>query len=130
MPFGLINIGATLQRAMNITYIGDQDNFLVIYLDYITVFSNSDVEHIDNLRRTFNKFCRYGLSLNPQKSMVALEEGKLLGHIVTKEGVNIYLKQVEVIKKISLPRKKKEVQLFLGRINFFKRFIPNYVEIV
>ena len=62
--------------------------------------------------------------------MFSLEDGKLLGHIVTKYGVKIDPKRVEVINGISLPRNKKEVQVFLGQINFLRRFIPNYAEIV
>ena len=53
-----------------------------------------------------------------------------MGHIVTKYGVKIDPKRVEVINGISFPRNKKEVQVFLGRINFLRRFIPNYAEIV
>ena len=53
-----------------------------------------------------------------------------MGHIVTKDGVKIDPKRVEVINGISLPRSRKEVQVFLGRINFLRRFIPNYAEIV
>ena len=128
--FGLINAGATFQRAMDIAFVGEQDKFLVVYLDDITVFSKNDTEHIEHLRRTFEKCRRYGLSLNPQKSLFTLEEGKLLGHIVTKYGVKIDPKRVEVINGISFPRNKKEVQVFLGRINFLRRFIPNYAEIV
>ena len=67
MPFGLINAEATFQRAMDIAFVGEQDKFLVVYLDDITVFSKSDTEHIEHLRRTFEKCRRYGLSLNPQK---------------------------------------------------------------
>ena len=81
----------------------------MVYLDDITVFSKNDAKHIEHLRRTFEKCRRYGLSLNPQKSLFALEEGKLLGHIVTKDGVRIDPKRVEVINGISLPRNKKEV---------------------
>ena len=47
-----------------------------------------------------------------------------------KYGVKIDPKRVEVINGISFPRNKKEVQVFLGRINFLRRFIQNYVEIV
>ena len=115
---------------MDIAFVGEKDKFLVVYLDDITVFSKDDTEHIEHLRRTFEKCRRYGLSLNPQKSLFALEEGKLLGHIVTKYGVKINPKRVEVINGISLPTNKKEVQVFLGRINFLRRFIPNYAEIV
>ena len=109
MPIGLINAGATFERAMDIAFIGEQAKFVVIYLDDITVFSKCDTAHIEHLRRTFDKFRRYGLSLNLQKPMFALEEGKLLGHIVTKEVVKIDPKWVEVINGISLPRNKKEV---------------------
>ena len=130
MPFGLINAGATFQRAMDITFVGEQDKFLAVYLDDITVFSKDDAEHIEHLRGTFEKCRRYGLALNPQKFLFALEEGKILGHIVTKYGVRIDPKRVEVINSIPLPRNKKEVQVFLGRINFLRRFIPNYAEIV
>ena len=79
----------------------------MVYLDDITVFSKDDAKHIQHLQRTFEKCRRYGLSLNPQKSLFALEEGKLLGHIVTKEGVIIDPKRVEVINGIPLPRNKK-----------------------
>ena len=114
MPFGLINAGATFQRAMDIAFIGEQDQFVVVYLDDITVFSKNYVEHIEHLRRTFEKCRRYGLSLNPQKSLFALEEGKLLGHIVAKNGVKIDHKRVKVINGIALPKNKKEIQVFLG----------------
>jgi hypothetical protein len=59
-----------------------------------------------------------------------MQEGKLLGHIVSKEGVNIDPQRVEAIKVIILPRNKKEIQSFLGKINFLRRFIPNFVEVV
>ena len=93
------------------------------------MFSKSDVEHIEHLCQTFEKCRRYGLSLNPQNSIFALEEGKLLGHMVTKERVKIDTIRVEVINGISLLWNKKEIQVFLGRISFLRIFIPNYVEI-
>ena len=45
MPFGLINAGATFQRAMDIAFIEEKKKIMVIYLDDITVFSKSDEEH-------------------------------------------------------------------------------------
>ena len=55
MPFGLINAGATFQRAMDIAFVGERDKFIVIYLDDMTVFSKSHEEHLDHLRQTFAK---------------------------------------------------------------------------
>jgi hypothetical protein len=45
MCFGMMNAGANFQRAMEIDFVGEKDKFMVIYLDDITVFSNSDDEH-------------------------------------------------------------------------------------
>jgi hypothetical protein len=64
-----------------------------------------------------------------RKSNFALKEGKLLGHIVSVDGVKIDPKRVEAIKNLSLPRSKKDIQSFLGTINFVKRFIVNFVKL-
>eukprot|EP00253_Pinus_taeda_P021433 PITA_21433 len=91
MPFGLMNAGATFQRAMDIDFVGDK--FVVIYLDDIIVFSKSNEEHLDHLKSTFEKCRRFALSLNLKKSIFSLEEGELLGHIVSRDGVNIDLER-------------------------------------
>jgi hypothetical protein len=130
MPFGLMNAGATFQREMDIAFVGERDKFVVIYLDDLTVFSNSDVEHLVHLKQMFEKCRKFGLSLNPKKSHFAMQEGKLLGHIVSREGIKIDLKRVEAIDTINIPRNRKEIQSFLGKIIFLRRFIPNFAEIV
>jgi hypothetical protein len=89
MPFGLMNAGETFQREMDIAFIGERDKFVVIYLDDLIVFSNSDAEHLVHLRQTFEKCRKFGLSLNPKKSHFAMQEGKLLGHIVSKDGIKV-----------------------------------------
>ena len=51
MPFGLMNAGATFQRAMDIAFSEEKDKFVVIYLDDITVFSKTDEKHLQHLER-------------------------------------------------------------------------------
>jgi hypothetical protein len=68
IPFGLMNVGANFQRAMDITFMGERDKFVVIYLDDLTMFSKFDAEHLTHLRQTFEKCQKFGLSLNPKKS--------------------------------------------------------------
>jgi hypothetical protein len=130
MPFGLMNAGETFQHAMDIDFIGEKDKFVVIYLDDITMFSKFDQENYQHLEKVFLKCRKYGLSLNPKKSLFFMKEGKLLGHIVSAEGVKIDPSRVEAIKTMSLPRSKKEIQSFLGKIKFLRRFISNFVELV
>jgi len=80
--------------------------------------------------KVFDKCRKFGTSLNPKKSLFAVKEGKLFGHIISKEGVVINPKRVSAIESLTLPRNKKEIQDFLGKINFLWRFIPNYAKIV
>jgi hypothetical protein len=82
------------------------------------------------MEKFFLKCRRFGLSLNPKKSLFDMEEGKLLGHIVSAEGVRIDPRRVEAIQALCFPRSKKEVQSFLGKRNFLRRFISSFVELV
>jgi hypothetical protein len=115
---------------MDIAFIGEIDKFVVIYLDDITVFSISDKEHYCHLRKVFLKCRRFSLSLNPMKYLFSMKEGKLLGHIVSAEGVRIDPRRVEAIQTLSLLRYRKEVQPFLGKNDFLRRFVSNFVELV
>jgi hypothetical protein len=103
MSFGLMNVGATFQREMDIVFADEKDKFIVIYLDDITVYSASDKQHLEHLKRVFQKCRKFGISLNPKKSHFAVEEGKLLGHIISKEGIKIDPSRVEGILKIGHP---------------------------
>jgi len=130
MPFGLMNAGETFQRAMDIAFAKEIHDFLVVYQDDITVFSKSDNEHLDHLRRVFIKCKKIGISLNPKKTLFGLEEGKLLGHIISKDGIRIDPARIEAILNITHPRNIKELQSFLGKINFLRRFISNLSELI
>eukprot|EP00253_Pinus_taeda_P001409 PITA_01409 len=57
-----------------------------------------------------------------------MEEGKLLGHIISKDGIHIDPERVEAVPQLYFPRNKKEIQSFNGKINFLRRFIPNLAE--
>jgi hypothetical protein len=73
MPFGLMKVRENFQRAMDIAFIGEKYKFVVIYLDDITMYSHSDKEHCGHLRKVFLKWRKFGLSLNPKKSLFAMK---------------------------------------------------------
>jgi len=66
--------------------------------------------------------------LNLKKYLFGLEEGKLLGHIISKYGIRIDPARIEAILQIQHPRSIRELQAFLGKINFLRRFISNLEE--
>ena len=95
---------------MNIDLIEEKDKFVVICLDDVTVFCSSDVEHCEHLKMVFLKCRKFGLSLNPKKSLFSMKEWKLPGHIVSVEGVRIDPSRVEAIKpRHSLGLGKKSI---------------------
>jgi hypothetical protein len=75
--------------------------------------------------------CRkFGISLNPSKSIFGVTKGKLLGHIVFDSGISIDLERIAAIPNLPTPTSKKEVQDFMGVINFVYRFVPDFVVMV
>ena len=104
--------------------------FVLVYLDDITIFSKNAIDHFQHLRVIFKRCKEYGISLNPKKSVFSVHESKLLGFIVSKEGVTIELERVNAILDLPLPAHKKGLQSFLGKIDFIRRFIPNIAELL
>jgi hypothetical protein len=84
MPFGLMNVGATFQWAMDIEFYKEKDKFIVIYLDDIIVYFESDEQHLDHLKKVFQKCRKFDISLNSKKSHFRMQEGRLLGKIISK----------------------------------------------
>jgi hypothetical protein len=130
IPFGLMNIGDTFQRAMDIAFVDELGRVIILYLADVTVYSKSDKEHLQQIRQVFEKCRKFRISLNPKKNLFGLEEGKLLGHIISKYGIKIDPNIIESIQKVEHPRNIKELQSFIGKINFLRRFIPNLAELL
>ena len=55
IPFGMMNVGATFQREMDIVFLEEKDKFVVIYLDDITMYSKNDRDHLEHLKRVLQK---------------------------------------------------------------------------
>ena len=85
---------------------------------------------MDHLKQVFLKCRKYGISLNPKKSLFGLEERKLLGHFISKDGIRIDTARIEAILQIPHPKNIKELQAFIGKINFLRRFISSLAELV
>ena len=111
---------------MDIAFRGLIGRSAVVYLDDITIFSKRREEHAFHLRKIFERCRKYDISLNPKKCVFAVTKGKLLGHIVLKQGISIDLERIKSIEQIPFPHNKKGMQSFMGTINFVRRFVPNF----
>ena len=125
MTFGLKNAGATYQRAMNLIFHDLLGIILEVYIDDIVVKLAGLNSHLADLRLAFERMRRYGLKMNPLKCAFGVSAGKFLGFIVHEKGIEIDPKKIEAIQKVKAPNCKKDLQKFLGKINYLTRFICN-----
>ncbi|GAA0165362.1 hypothetical protein LIER_20790 [Lithospermum erythrorhizon] len=89
MPFGLKNIGATYQRAMQKIFDDLLQKNVECYVDDLVVKSKTRSGHINDLRVTFERVRRYQLKMNPLKCAFGVSSRKFLGFIVRRRGIEI-----------------------------------------
>jgi hypothetical protein len=130
MPFGLINAGETFQRAMDVEFWGLINKCVLVYLDDVILYSKNIEDHIQHLTQIFERCRKYGISLNPKKTIFGVEEGKLLGHIIYQVGIHIDPERIKAISQLPLPHKKNSMQSFFGKINFVRKFTPDFAETI
>jgi hypothetical protein len=109
------------------TILGDLvGKFIVIYLDDILIFSQSEEEHEEHLRVVLQRLRDHKLTLNLNKCTLFVSEIKFLGHIISAQGIRVNEEKVKAIKDWPEPTSSKDVQRFLGLANYFRRFIQGY----
>jgi hypothetical protein len=96
-----------------------------VYIDDIVVKSAEFSSHIADLRKAFDKIRRYGLKMNPRKCAFGVSAGKFLGFIIHEHGIEIDPDRFKSIRNVGPPTCKVEVQKFLGKVNYLRRFISN-----
>ena len=125
MPFGLKNAGATYQRAMNVIFHDMLGQHMEIYIDDIVVKSKKVTEHVNHLRKSFERMRLHQLKLNPLKCAFGVQVENFLGFLVHQRGVEVDQNKVKAIISAKAPQNQKELQKFLGQVNYVRRFISN-----
>ncbi|KAH0602269.1 uncharacterized protein H6S33_009843, partial [Morchella sextelata] len=99
---------------------------VVVYLDDILIYSKSREEHRELVGKVLSRLQEYNLIANPKKSFFELTEIEFLGYILAPAGVTMALDKVMSVTNWQAPRSVKEVQIFMGFANFYRRFIHNF----
>ena len=114
MPFGLKNVGATYQRAMNAIFHDMIGHHKEVYIDDIVVKSKRASEHTDHLRKSFERMRHHRLKLNPLKCAFGVHSGNFLGFLVHQRRIEVDENKAKAIDSTNAPQNKKELQKFLG----------------
>ncbi len=130
MPFGLANAPAAFQSYINVTLRPYLDVFVIAYLDDIVVYSNTAEEHREHVRTVLKVLLKAGLYLKLRKCEFNAKEIGFVGFIITPEEVRMERDRIATIEEWPMPESHRDIQVFLGFTNFYRRFIKGFSRIV
>ena len=129
MPFGLKSAPATFQRLMNQTLYGLQGHICFVYLDDVVIIGKSLQEHLENINKVFERLRQAELKLKTVKCFFLQKTITYLGYRCSINGLQADPEKIVAIEKIKSPVTVKEVQSFMGMVNYYRRFIPSFSTI-
>ncbi|WJZ95428.1 hypothetical protein VitviT2T_014200 [Vitis vinifera] len=129
MPFGLTNAPATFIDLMNRVFRAYLDQFVIVFVDDILIYSKSLEEHKQHLVTTLRTLRRHQLYGKLDKSEFWLTEVNFLGHVVSKAGIAVDHSKVEAVQEWQRPTNVFEVRSFLGLAGYYRRFVEDFSRI-
>ena len=126
MSFGLMNASATFQTLMNTILRSYIDKFVLIYLDDVLVYSDSEKKHLEYLRLMFEALRQNHIYTRPKKCVFNQEHVEFCGHIVDQDITKILDSKVCAINDWPQPKNVQEVRQFYDLINYYRRFIHHF----
>jgi hypothetical protein len=128
MPFGLTNAPASFQAMINDVLRPFLDNFVVVYLDDILIYSKTLEEYQQHVHQVLQALQDANLLVNPEKSIFHTQEALFLGHKIKPDTIEMEDAKVEAIATWPTPTTVKEIRGFLGFANYYRRFIKDFSE--
>ncbi|GKD27440.1 reverse transcriptase domain-containing protein [Tanacetum coccineum] len=129
MPFGLCNAPGTFQRCMLAIFHDMVEKTMEVFMDDFSVFGNSFQNCLSRLDHMLQRCEDTNLSLNWEKSHFMVKEGIVLGHKISKKGIEVDKAKIDVIAKLPHPTTVKGIRSFLGHAGFYRRFIQDFSKI-
>ena len=126
MPFELTNAPAAFMDLMNRVFCPYLDQFVVVFIDDILVYSKDAQEHEHHLRIVLQTLRENQLFAKLTKCDFWLKEVSFLGHIVSAEGIRVDPVKIEAIVNWKPPRNVTEVRSFLGLAGYYRRFVQGF----
>ena len=129
MPFGLCNAPTTFQRCMLSMFSDVVEPIMEVYMDDITVYGGNFEECMTNLEAILQRCIEKNLVLNWEKCHFMVNQGIVLGHIISSRGIEVDKANIELISKLPSLTNVKTVRQFLGHAGFYIRFIKDFSRI-
>jgi hypothetical protein len=129
MSFGLTNALTFFMNLMNSVFMDYLDKFVVVFIDDILIYSQSEEEHASHLRMVLQRLREHQLYANLSKCEFWIREVLFLGHIINKEGLAVDPKKVADILNWKAPTDARGIKSFIGMAGYYRRFIEGFSKI-
>ena len=128
-PMGLMNAGATCQRAIEKALGNYNMTICQAYYDDVIVFSETFNEHIERMDKVLQRLRDADLKIKHTKCQLFSDRVKYLGHVVSRNGVEADPDKTEALRSWPVPTSVRELRTFLGFAGYYRRFVPCYSAI-
>jgi hypothetical protein len=129
MSFGLTNVLAHFMYLMNSVFMLELDQFVVIFIEDILVYSKSMEELEEHLRIVLQRLREHQLYAKFSKCEFWIKEVPFLGHVLSPEGIMVDPRKVKEVLEWKPPTTVSEVRSFLRLAGYYRRFILNFSKI-
>ncbi len=130
MPFGLTNAPTTFCTLMNDIFREWLDDFVVVYIDDILIYSSSLEEHAKHLCKVFQRLRENKSYAKLEKCEFGVTEVDFLGQLrITQEGLMMDDHKVKAILDWEPPKSVLALKSFLGLASYYRKFIKNFAKI-
>ncbi|KAE8667313.1 Kinesin-3 [Hibiscus syriacus] len=126
ISFGLTNAPAAFMDLMHRVFRPYLDQFVVVFIDDILVYSRSEAEHEEHLRIVLQTLRENNLYAKLSKCEFWLSEVTFLGHIISADGIRVDPSKVEAILNWKQPRNVSEIRSFLGLAGYYRHFVEGF----
>ena len=123
MSFGLTNALAVFMDMMKRVFHDCLDQFTVVFIDDILIYSKTPEEHKEYLRKALERLRREKLYAKLEKCEFWLNSMSFLRHMISGEGVAVDPKKVKALVEWTRPTSMFEIRSFLGLAGYYRRFI-------
>uniref|UniRef100_A0A5S6QK83 RNA-directed DNA polymerase n=1 Tax=Trichuris muris TaxID=70415 RepID=A0A5S6QK83_TRIMR len=126
LPFGVASAPAIFQQFMAQLISGVPG--CAAYLDDIIVTGKDIADHVRNLEILFDRLTAAGLRCKLEKCTFFRPTVEYVGHIISANGIRPSERGVEAIRKLPCPRNLQELQVFIGKVNYYAKFLEDFAK--
>ena len=128
MPFGLQNVLAIFQQAMEIILF-ECSNLSSVYIDVVLVYSDSWNDHLIQIECVLKAHRKHGMMVKPDKCSLGKKFLEYLGHKIGNGSLAIQEHRIEAMCSSKRPNTKKQLKSFIGFISYYRRFAPGLANL-